>query len=40
MLTEMLLCINKCIALDLASRLMAIKMLLDVIMFGFSFCDL
>lgn len=40
MLRERLLCINKCIALDLASSLLAIEMLPDVTIFGFSFCDL
>lgn len=40
MLREMLLCINECIALDSASSLLAIEMLLDVIIFGFSFHDL
>ena len=36
----MLLCINKCIALESTSSLLAIEMLLDVIVFGFSYCDL
>lgn len=40
MLKEMLLCINTYIALESASRLLAIEMLLDVTIFGFSFCDL
>lgn len=40
MLREMLLCINECIALWLASGLLAIEMLLDAIIFGLSFCDL
>ena len=40
MLREMLLCINECTAFKSASSLLAIEMLLDVIIFGFSFCDL
>lgn len=40
MLREMLLCINECIALESASSLLTIEMLLDIIIFGFSFGDL
>lgn len=40
MLRDMLLCINECITLKSARSLLAIEMLLDVMIFGFSFCDL
>lgn len=40
MLREARLCINECVALCLASSLLAIEMLLGVIRSGFSFCDL
>lgn len=39
MLRVMLFCINECIVLELVSSFQVIEMLLDVIIFGFSFCD-